>query len=193
MSPIVDGKTHHAKRDRVKGIQTKALAQVRLNHPVIEQTGKRIGASEGGELALVVVQWLSGHKLVENLDRALNGVVLISQHEGMKAHGDIVTSLASQGSGRNYGTALAQGFKERDRSAKQRVSARVDVLQEFFFAKPAENVLPEIAGHLLRPGIPKNDPTFAIYSEDSNGKGFENLAVQVLVQAFHDGSTQRNP
>jgi hypothetical protein len=58
--------------------------------------------------------------------------------------------------------------QQRD-ALKERLAARLDVLEELFQTIPAQNILPQVTSELLRPGAPQANLAFAITTHTATG------------------------
>jgi hypothetical protein len=181
LGKIVDGDAQHAEGNGINVQQAEALVEVRVDHGVVEKAGESVKAADSGEFALTTVVGLAGIDADKNLHGALHGIQFVAKRDSMHVDGDQISAAAAERRGGIGGVAIANGVEQRG-SAETRIVFEVQVLEEFFAAVMAEDILTEVTGEALGACAPQANFAGHIDDTKADRQGLDNETVEVLVQ-----------
>src|ERR1700741_1379037 len=96
------------------GEDSQVLADVRMDHAVVENPAGLIDAAVGGPLGLAAVPVREGEALVKSLGGAHDGAFGVANGKAPKFYGDTVSGLVAQRDAMSLdGLALAHGDRSR--------------------------------------------------------------------------------
>jgi len=168
--------------------ESQVLANVRMDHAVVENTARLIDAAIGGEFGLAAVPVGDRDAFVKRFGGPHDGAFGIANGKGPKVHGDTVAGLVAQGNSMSLdGLTLAHGDRSAGAGPRQVVVVAVGFAEKVIVVRSADDVLAKVPGYAFGAIVPENDFAAPIDDIDGDVQVLQDGAEEVKVSGLRHG------